>query len=524
MEPVTPAIVPRSSLCPCGSGRRYKECHGAVRDPVAPERPAPRSSYRPKGPDWDHLAEDKRDACGQLMEIALRLQNAGEESEAERLYRDVLRFAPATHDALHMLGAINLRRGELFEAEKLIRQALRLRQEYAAIKKNLTLVEEAIHARQQGDVRVVCELALPLLADEVLRRTGPEDGAPALREGPSPAAASRSSLATHIISEFGDPEGETQWFALRVAALLSTQCPSLWSLRERLDSSPSSQPVRSISAMDRRLPVGGVQVLVGIDCDLEEWIEHAAPERLLVFGLAASSARYLQQLRRLVAGGAPPIELLFRSRADAARFGRAGPILVPPIELSEQQPQVEPRPPPAGDSFTLGTLARETRAVRTAADGKLLQALAGSACRLSVLDPGELRYALGANAAIEFHSRRELLLQSFLARIDAFLHTAPDPWAEGCGRGLFGAMARGLPVLCPRASLYAEYIEHERNGLLYSDKAEAAAWVGRLAADAQWAGVIGEGARLRAAELFDPARLAAAYGAVVEAAPVARKR
>src|SRR5579864_9396265 len=228
MERAAPVAVSRSSPCPCGSGRRYKECHGALRDPVDTERLAPRSSYRPKGPDWDHLAESRRDACAQMMENALRLQTAGEESAAEQLYRQVLNIAPKTHDALHMLGAISLTRGDLIDAERLIKDALALRQEYPTIKKNIALVQDAIYARKQHDIRALCEAGLPLLADDVL--SPPSTDEHGVRGPAQPAQVAREIVAAaHLISDFGDPVGEIDWFARRVATLLAAREPKLWS-------------------------------------------------------------------------------------------------------------------------------------------------------------------------------------------------------------------------------------------------------------------------------------------------------
>ena len=520
MKRATSEVVPRNNPCPCGSGRRYKECHGAIAPPVEVERIAPRSAYRPSGPDWDHLPELKRAECGQRMGTALQLQTAGRDADAERLYRDVLNLAPNTHDALHMLGVISLGRGDLVEAERLIKDAMALRQEYPAIKKNMRLVEDAIHARQQRDVRVVCELALPLLADAILSRAVRGNREASLHAAQPAEAASRGDVQTHVISDFGDPAGEREWCARRLAALLSPRRPILWSIQSPVDSPPDSRRMQTISAIDRQVPAGGVQILVGIDCDLDGWFEQTSPERLLVFGLAASPARYLEQLRHLAACGAPPIELIFRSRAEARRFGRVGPVLVPPIALAPQPVSIDSEARSSRAAFTLGTVIREERTVRAGDDEELLKALAGGACRLSILAPGQTRFVLGGNPAIEFHSQRELPLDAFLMRIDALLHRVPDPWAEGCGLALFGAMARGLPVLCTRGSLYAEYIEHERNGLLYADDAEVIALIQRLRIDAEWARAIGDGARARAAELFDTATLATAYTALVENAPI----
>ena len=460
-----------------------------------------------------------RDVYGQKMETALQLQTSGRDSDAERLYRDVLNVAPRTHDALHMLGVIELGRGDLIEAERLIREAMALRQEYVAIKTNLALVEDAINARQQRDVRIISELALPLLADEVLRRTTREndESSPHVADAAQPVLDEEVQI--HLISDFGDPVGEREWYARRVATLLSARSPVLWSIQDPIDFPPDSRRIRRISAVDGQIPTGGMQILVGIDCDLDAWVEQARPARLLVFGLAASPALYLEQLRHLAASGAPPVELVFRSQVEARKFGRMGPVLVPPIELAAESASVDASSRSSSRSFTLGTVFHDPRFVRAGHDADLLETLAAGTCRLSILAPGRMRFALGRNRSIEFHSERELPLQAFLSRIDGLLHRVPDPWDEGSGRALFGAMARGLPVLCSRDSLFAEYIDHERSGLLYSHESEIVPWVQRLGGDAKWARAIGDGARTRAAELFDAVALRRSYTALVEPTP-----
>jgi len=74
----------RNAPCPCGSGKRYKDCHGAL---VAPsDRPA-------------------RDiAMRQRMEAAAAAQRAGSYAEAIALYESVLATSPRTFGAVHMLG------------------------------------------------------------------------------------------------------------------------------------------------------------------------------------------------------------------------------------------------------------------------------------------------------------------------------------------------------------------------------------------------------------------------------------
>src|SRR5437764_13196940 len=181
--------VSRNAPCPCGSHRRYKDCHGAIASspvgmasPSGAGEPSPvapgRAQYRPSGPDWDHLPEVERDACSVLMQRALKQQRTGALTEAAMSYARVLSRAPDTHDALHMLGAIELRRGNFAEAKKLIVAALKLRPPYPDIEHNLRMVEDLERAarvsagRASAPSEELCEAALPILVDIALRPTG----------------------------------------------------------------------------------------------------------------------------------------------------------------------------------------------------------------------------------------------------------------------------------------------------------------------------------------------------------------
>ena len=95
--------VHRNQACPCGSGKRYKHCCGAV---------APSA-----GDAGNPLA---------LMAAALRLQQAGALDEAEARYREVLGSTPNEPDCLHMLGVICYQTGRVQEALGLVERALDL--------------------------------------------------------------------------------------------------------------------------------------------------------------------------------------------------------------------------------------------------------------------------------------------------------------------------------------------------------------------------------------------------------------
>jgi GT2 family glycosyltransferase len=86
----------RNAPCPCGSGKRYKHCHGVPAD----------------GDPSSILAQ------------ALAEQRAGRLESAESLYRRVLVAAPGHADALHMLAVVRLARGDPRDALALVLRAL----------------------------------------------------------------------------------------------------------------------------------------------------------------------------------------------------------------------------------------------------------------------------------------------------------------------------------------------------------------------------------------------------------------
>jgi glycosyltransferase involved in cell wall biosynthesis len=83
--------VGRNEPCPCGSGRRYKDCHGTL------GAPAPTVSD------------------GRLADATQRLR-AGDIDGAEAMAREILSARPGNADALHILGLCAYERGRVDEA------------------------------------------------------------------------------------------------------------------------------------------------------------------------------------------------------------------------------------------------------------------------------------------------------------------------------------------------------------------------------------------------------------------------
>jgi tetratricopeptide (TPR) repeat protein len=113
---VSAAPLRRNDPCPCGSGKRYKDCHGSLSAPIAP-------------PSIDAM-----------IASALNFHRQGLVDQAERGYRDILSRDPSNAVATHYLGMATWQRGDLAEAERLIRASIAANPAIADFHNNLGLL------------------------------------------------------------------------------------------------------------------------------------------------------------------------------------------------------------------------------------------------------------------------------------------------------------------------------------------------------------------------------------------------
>lgn len=505
MTTVAQRTVSRNDPCPCGSGRRFKDCHGSLRGD-APARTiapaiAPKSRYRPAGDDWTALSPEACDRLGAMMELALKHQVEQRMRDSERLYRAVLEEAPLTHDALHMLGVVRLGLGDFSDAERLLRSAMALRPSYPAIEQNWSLVQRSIAGRDRRGLEIVCEHALPLLRESL-------QTVRSARSATAPASAG----ALHIVGPMADPAGDdAAWVTQRLAHLLGPLEPTLWHPRaaasHRLSWSRVDGNVIDVAA--GRRPEGGAVIVTHVECDTDAWLRESI-DRVLVLAQASLPSTYLERLRRIAADGGRPVTLMFTSRAKARRFGCDAIVVPPPVDLAafDMAPRKAARP---SATICVAAVGQDGRRVVTADDTPLLQAVAEHAGQLALLDPGPLRYHVGMSAAVHCIARGELPLGAFLAGTDFYFHRVHPWWAEDEGQLFFGAMAVGVPVLCHRGSIYAEYVDDGVDGWLYDDDATVLAAIDALRTDRARLAQAGDAARAKARRLFEPRTLARAY-------------
>lgn len=108
------STVRRNEPCPCGSGRRYKDCHGKL-------------AAEPANSDA-------------LLQRALAAHQQGRVDEAERAYREVLAADAGNAVATHYLGLVAWQRGDLDEAESRMRASLALNSSIPDFHNNLGLL------------------------------------------------------------------------------------------------------------------------------------------------------------------------------------------------------------------------------------------------------------------------------------------------------------------------------------------------------------------------------------------------
>ena len=108
------STVRRNEPCPCGSGRRYKDCHGKL-DAGAP-------------------------SVDGLLQRALAAHQRMRLEEADRDYREVIAQDPSNAVATHYLGLLAWQRGDVAEGESKIRASLLLDAKVPDFHNNLGLL------------------------------------------------------------------------------------------------------------------------------------------------------------------------------------------------------------------------------------------------------------------------------------------------------------------------------------------------------------------------------------------------
>lgn len=277
-------IVGRNQPCPCGSGNRYKECHGAIGAVAAASTAAPPAS---SAPPW----------LPHAMRAALRAQRNGAGAEAARLYRHVLAADPSNFDATHMLGLVEYERGHHETALALIKHAIELRPDLGVPRHNLRLLE-----------------SMPLVETEICREVLPRL-APRVDLGFDAAGLAAASSVQVVV---GETIGAEERGALdSIIAACGTAPVRIWT-EAATETIAGGAPLSILTADDH--PRGGLLVLLGMGRALTAWLAATHAERVLLIVTRDQPCTVIDRIDELAAVGYDRPGLVCATRALAERL------------------------------------------------------------------------------------------------------------------------------------------------------------------------------------------------------------
>jgi len=278
----------RNAPCPCGSGKRYKDCHGALASPGDP-------------PTGDA-------AMRQGMRAALAAQQAGRYTEAIALYEAVIAQYPRTFDALHMLGVVHFQRGDFERAHDLVTAARSIMPFDAAARHNLQLIESALGRRMIE--RTICGETLPRLGRRCIAPSAPADRW--RWRGTTPDLIVSK---THARGASAELEGLVRWLGA---------APTVWAYPGTSWPSTSSLPVRTIDPGAGALPQHGVAIFYGADISPASWYARAQAVDIALYCEADDPCVLVDRICELANEGRTPVRLLFASATLGGRIGLDG--------------------------------------------------------------------------------------------------------------------------------------------------------------------------------------------------------
>ena len=147
------AVVRRNAPCPCGSGRKYKQCHGALStvSAQAPSTvPAQAGSAQP----------DRARVIDSVVKQGLAAHQSGDLASAETAYQQVLHWDADHPIALHYLGVIHYQRKQHEQALALLERAVARRPGEAEFHNNLGLALAALDRNEEAIDRYRTALTL----------------------------------------------------------------------------------------------------------------------------------------------------------------------------------------------------------------------------------------------------------------------------------------------------------------------------------------------------------------------------
>jgi tetratricopeptide (TPR) repeat protein len=467
-SPAIPASISRLDPCPCGSGKRYKQCCGLAGADVVP------STER-------------------------RVREAGAwfaRGEALRAKQSIDALVPT----------------DLMDAE-LARTAAEICLAWAAYEQAFAFLDRS--AKLAGGART----------DRLLYECTDAIWFERMRESAQATALSvRDRIANrgvqerrppmgpiHIVGDLGVIGGSRQ-HALALYRMLAPHADvRLWSPSPPLAGDADGLSVNVLDPPQGVFPERGTLILAGHHVDLGDAWQRTAFDRVILWMNRDRPAELVQRLADIEEGrGAPPVEFAFGARALRERCGLPGAVEYSQVDVARFTPSAPSRPEAGG--LVIGRHSRDDAAKHHPNDPSLYRQCIARGHRVRLSGATVLRTCFvgdAASSAVELLAAGGIDARDFLASLDCYVYRAHPRFFCGAVASVLEAMAMALPVVVFRDNLgAAELIEHGVDGFVVVTEAEALACIDALAADPARRAAIGAAARRKAIALSDAARRA----------------
>jgi len=463
----TGSVPQRTGACPCGSGKRYKHCCGALlRMPAEPLTAVPgrRAQYA-------------------LIERAVVLMHAGEAAQAESVLAHLLRGDIA--DA-----GVALVGGEMLFDLHLLQPARTLLQRARELAPHEPRATQAF--------KDCCDL----LARSARWRSAAVTLAAQL-ERINAGARRHGTAATqiHIVCKL-DTFGGTERRALNLYRCLRAHARvTLWSVTPVLPEYMAQVPIRVID--ERGAPAHGTLVLVGTYFDCGGWLQTNAFERVVICHNLSEQYRSLAERFGQIESNPsrPAVALTFPSKLFRDVCGLPGRVEYPATDVEHFRRDGARRD---GEHLRIGRHGRAYPLKFHPNDPALFRAIMARGHEVRILGGSIIAGAF----ADERTPQPQLLdvgaidARSFLQGLDVFVYRKHPRFFETCGTAILEAMSMELPVIIFAEDCGgAELIEHGENGFLVDSEADALACIDRLQADPELRVRLGHAARATIVEL-----------------------
>ncbi|NVK19620.1 MAG: glycosyltransferase family 4 protein [Methylocystaceae bacterium] len=303
----------------------------------------------------------------------------------------------------------------------------------------------------------------------------------------------------HLINPMENSDGGSEWRTIELYKHLKNVADvHLWASGTPHDDF-ADFPIRMIEDTKGAFPTGGTMVFIGCYKQFGPWILKARSNRtvliynVLLPDMLARSLLYLSSLESR-------IEMVYPSQMMQRAVGFPGVVQPSLIDLNKFSP-VE-RTDEDTKPFIVGRLSRDTEAKHFMPDESLYNELTRNGCSIKLMGGTLWSAQLGNNPNIELIPTLAEPPEQFIQSLGCFYYRTHENWLEPSGRVITEAMACGVPVVAHEKGGYSEWIDHGRDGFLFSTQRQALQYILDLKNDPALRQQIGQAAREKALEIF----------------------